>query len=59
MADESRKCGECGKKHPCPDCRSCQFCSDRRCELCQGWLINNDDRGGVTGDGRRDGDAPA
>ncbi len=24
----------CGKKHPCPDCFQCQFCSDERCELC-------------------------
>lgn len=31
----------CNKKHPCPDCKSCQFCSDRRCELCQGWLVKN------------------
>lgn len=22
------------KKHPCPDCRSCQWCSDERCRLC-------------------------
>jgi hypothetical protein len=22
------------KKHPCPDCRSCQCCSDDRCRLC-------------------------
>jgi len=22
------------KKHPCPDCRQCQFCSDERCRLC-------------------------
>ena len=23
------------KKHPCPDCYSCQFCSDERCALCR------------------------
>ncbi len=23
-----------GKKHPCPDCNSCQWCSDDRCRLC-------------------------
>ncbi|ALC15508.1 hypothetical protein DSOUD_0720 [Desulfuromonas soudanensis] len=22
------------KKHPCPDCRQCQWCSDDRCRLC-------------------------
>ncbi len=22
------------KKHPCPDCFSCQMCSDERCEKC-------------------------
>jgi len=22
------------KKHPCPDCRFCQWCSDERCSLC-------------------------
>ncbi|HOT28882.1 MAG TPA: hypothetical protein PLU72_11880 [Candidatus Ozemobacteraceae bacterium] len=22
------------KKHPCPDCFSCQFCSDDRCAIC-------------------------
>ena len=22
------------KKHPCPDCRVCQLCSDDRCRLC-------------------------
>jgi hypothetical protein len=22
------------KKHPCPDCRHCQWCSDDRCHLC-------------------------
>ncbi len=23
------------KKHPCPDCFSCQFCSDDRCRVCR------------------------
>jgi hypothetical protein len=22
------------KKHPCPDCKMCQRCSDDRCRLC-------------------------
>lgn len=22
------------KKHPCPDCQMCQWCSDERCRLC-------------------------
>ena len=22
------------KKHPCPDCKMCQWCSDDRCRLC-------------------------
>jgi hypothetical protein len=28
MADEAPK------KHPCPDCTCCQWCSDDRCRLC-------------------------
>lgn len=24
------------KKHPCRDCRMCQWCSDDRCRLCLG-----------------------
>jgi len=24
------------KKHPCPDCRFCQFCGDARCHACRG-----------------------
>jgi len=24
------------KKHPCPDCRYCQWCSDDRCRMCRG-----------------------
>jgi hypothetical protein len=23
------------KKHPCPDCRSCQQCGDARCHACR------------------------
>ena len=23
------------KKHPCPDCRFCQWCADSRCNLCR------------------------
>ncbi|MDT8440110.1 MAG: hypothetical protein RQ723_00440 [Desulfuromonadales bacterium] len=26
--------GEPRKKHPCPDCRQCQWCGDDRCRLC-------------------------
>jgi hypothetical protein len=22
------------KKHPCPDCKMCQWCSDDRCRIC-------------------------
>ncbi|MEZ4601492.1 MAG: hypothetical protein R2940_17015 [Syntrophotaleaceae bacterium] len=22
------------KKHPCPDCRQCQWCPDTRCAMC-------------------------
>lgn len=22
------------KKHPCPDCKACQWCHDDRCRLC-------------------------
>jgi len=24
------------KKHPCPDCCACQFCSETRCRMCRG-----------------------
>ena len=24
------------RKHPCPDCFSCQYCSDDRCNVCRG-----------------------
>lgn len=23
------------RKHPCPDCFACQFCSDDRCRVCR------------------------
>ncbi len=23
------------KKHPCPDCRCCQLCSEARCRVCR------------------------
>jgi hypothetical protein len=23
------------RKHPCPDCRACQWCGDDRCRLCR------------------------
>jgi len=26
--------GDGPKKHPCPDCHFCQWCSDNRCGLC-------------------------
>jgi len=31
------RCGMNGgtpKKHPCPDCTFCQWCSDSRCNMC-------------------------
>ncbi|WP_223908652.1 hypothetical protein [Geobacter sp. AOG1] len=28
------KSDESGKKHACPDCTFCQWCSDDRCSLC-------------------------
>jgi len=31
MGDEAA-----AKKHPCPDCHFCQWCSDDRCRLCLG-----------------------
>jgi hypothetical protein len=27
---------EGGKKHPCADCRFCQWCGEERCTLCRG-----------------------
>ncbi|MFA7158909.1 MAG: hypothetical protein WC299_06350 [Kiritimatiellia bacterium] len=29
--------GKKRKKHPCPDCRCCQWCADARCAVCRGW----------------------
>ena len=26
---------EATKKHPCPDCTFCQWCSDDRCRICR------------------------
>ncbi|HIJ88697.1 MAG TPA: hypothetical protein HPP97_13630 [Desulfuromonadales bacterium] len=26
------------KKHPCPDCLICQWCSDERCRICLGQI---------------------
>lgn len=26
---------DCPKKHPCPDCHFCQYCSDARCQTCR------------------------
>jgi len=26
------------KKHPCPDCRCCQWCAEARCAVCRGWM---------------------
>lgn len=28
------ECKQCEKKHNCPDCFSCQWCDDSRCDLC-------------------------
>lgn len=30
------KTGNTPQKHPCPDCFSCQMCSDDRCLQCRG-----------------------
>ena len=37
------------KKHPCPDCHFCQWCSDARCRACLGG-------GGRCGGGKKGGD---
>ncbi|MGV8073838.1 MAG: hypothetical protein AB2L11_04695 [Syntrophobacteraceae bacterium] len=31
-------CGvkQTAKKHPCPDCHYCQYCSESRCNSCRG-----------------------
>ncbi len=31
-------------KNPCPDCFSCQFCSDDRCNVCKNAQQKSDDR---------------
>ncbi|MRR05712.1 MAG: hypothetical protein EG828_02015 [Deltaproteobacteria bacterium] len=31
---EGRIVTESPKKHPCPDCLCCQWCSDNRCRMC-------------------------
>jgi hypothetical protein len=28
-------CDQEGKKHLCPDCKFCQWCSDDRCRMCR------------------------
>ncbi|MBJ6751318.1 hypothetical protein [Geomonas anaerohicana] len=33
--DEKKDSRNC-KKHPCPDCSFCQWCSDDRCRMCLG-----------------------
>jgi hypothetical protein len=30
------ECVRARKKHPCPDCFSCQWCGKERCRVCQG-----------------------
>jgi hypothetical protein len=36
--DPCDKLEESAKKHACPDCHFCQFCSDSRCHSCLGKL---------------------
>ena len=36
--DPCIKAEESAKKHACPDCHFCQFCSDSRCHSCLGKL---------------------
>lgn len=33
---QKRASSKCGKKHPCKDCRFCQWCSESRCDVCRG-----------------------
>ncbi|MBU5612696.1 hypothetical protein [Geomonas azotofigens] len=35
MDEEKNRPDNC-KKHPCPDCTFCQWCSDDRCRMCLG-----------------------
>jgi hypothetical protein len=30
------ECSTGKKKHPCPDCFSCQWCGNERCRVCRG-----------------------
>lgn len=32
------------KKHPCPDCHTCQMCSDDRCNVCRDRCKNKKER---------------
>jgi hypothetical protein len=32
------------RKYPCPDCFSCQFCSDGRCSVCRDTGTDSEDR---------------
>ncbi|MBI5549486.1 MAG: hypothetical protein HY901_36835 [Deltaproteobacteria bacterium] len=40
------------KKHPCPDCHFCQWCSDDRCGLCLESRVRSP-AGTVTSHGRK------
>ena len=45
--DHEEEAGRCAaKKHPCPDCKMCQWCAESRCRLCQGWLVVKKDATG-------------
>jgi len=33
--DVPANCRNSQKKHPCPDCYFCQWCSEDRCRLCR------------------------
>jgi len=32
-------CNSDREKHPCPDCFSCQWCSNERCRVCRGTQV--------------------
>jgi len=34
-SDDMKEQTEGCKKHPCPDCTFCQWCSDDRCRMCR------------------------
>ncbi|GAB7026847.1 hypothetical protein [Geotalea toluenoxydans] len=36
MNREQEVTNDIPKKHPCPDCHFCQWCSDDRCRMCRG-----------------------